>query len=329
MTTNPIRRIYPDERTDGAPESALLKLYPSAVSPHADVVERQSLAWARLHGLCASSRELERLERARIGRLVARAFPHASCEGLQVAADWTTLFCLLDDRIEATAVRIAELAEYVAQLAGAFRGGRSGDDPATRAFTDLRLRILRLGDSTILTRFADALDRLYAANLWEHLNRQNGLYPSLSAFSKMRAITIGLEPQLVLAAVTDGISLSQAQLDEPGLRALTQHACNIVGTTNDLFTWQREQALGEVHNLVILLMHECGMSLEEARCATVQQHNDELRAFVARERQLPDAGDGELMRQRFIGVLHSCIRGHLDWAHETGRYNIPPDPSAT
>jgi 5-epi-alpha-selinene synthase len=156
--------------------------------------------------------------------------------------------------------------------------------------------------------------------MWEHLNRQNGLYPSLSAFAKMRAITVGLQPQFVLAPITDGIHLSRAALEEPGLRTLIQHACSIVGVTNDLFTYEREAAQGEVHNQVILLMNECGMSLEEARYAAVQQHNDELRAFVACERQLPDAGPDVFERQRFVGILRSWIRGHLDWAYETGRY---------
>ena len=37
---------------------------------------------------------------SKIGRLAARANPQGRRDLVEIAADWTTLFCLLDDRIE-------------------------------------------------------------------------------------------------------------------------------------------------------------------------------------------------------------------------------------
>ncbi len=323
MTTNRVRLVHTSDVVEDTPESALLNIFPEAINPHADHVEAESLAWARRQGLCDTNVEYARLAKMRIGRLAARGFPRAGLEGLQVAADWTTLFCLLDDRIEVAAIDICQFGDYVSQLSTALRAGRSLGDPATNALVDLRNRITAIAGAAVTLKFADVLDKLFAAFMWEHLNRQNGLHPSLSSFAKMRATTVGLYPQFVLAAVTDGICLSDELLGDPSLRALMQHVCNIVGLTNDLFTFDRELAQGEVHNQVILLIHECGMSPQEARYAAVQQHNDNLRAFVACDKQLRDAKGEEFERQRFVGVLRSWIRGHLDWAYETGRYDIP------
>ena len=60
------------------------------------------LAWREQHepaavGRCAA---LDRLHRSRIAWLAARAYPRGEARLLQIAADWTTLFCLLDDHIE-------------------------------------------------------------------------------------------------------------------------------------------------------------------------------------------------------------------------------------
>ena len=281
------------------------------------------MRWARRFQLCDSDAAYARLARARIGRLAARGFPHANAAGLSLAADWNTLFLALDDRVEEAGRNIGQLTSYVAQLATAFRHGHAGSAPESHALVDLRRRLFALDDASGVLAFADVLDQLLSAFMWEHINRANGLHPSLVAYTKMRTLTAGLYPQFVLARVTDGIRLSTELLAHPTLAHLMSLTATICGIANDLFTFERERAYGELHNRVVLLMHECGMSSYEARCAAVEQHNAYVRAFIAAERPLPDAGEEKFELMRFVGVMRSCIRGHLDWAYETGRYQLP------
>ena len=322
LNTNRIRLVSADTLHDDAPEAALLSAFSAAIHPSADDADAETSRWARQFGLCDSEAAYEQMARGRIGRLAARAFPHANRDGLQLAADWNTLFFVLDDRIEQANLTVGRLASYVSQLSAAFRSGRVAHDSATLALVDLRQRFVALDDEAGARAFADVLDRMFSAFMWEHINRSNDLHPSLPAYTKMRTLTIGLYPQLVLARVTDGIRLSDALLGHPTIVTLMTLTAKIIGLANDLFTFEREHAYGEVHNQVVLLMHECGMSSQEARCAAVEQHNGYMRAFIAAERPLPDAGDEKFELMRFVGVLRSCIRGHLDWAYETGRYDL-------
>ena len=322
MNTSRIRLVSAAALQHDIPETALLSAFSSAIHPNADDVDAESLRWARLFGLCDSEAAYEQMARARFGRLTSRAFPHANREGLQLAADWTTLFCILDDRIEQANLTVGRLASYVAQLSAAFRRAQPARDSATLALVDLRERFEALDDEAGTRAFADVLDRMFAAFMWEHINRSNDLHPSLPAYAKMRTLTVGLYPQFVLARITDGIRLSDELLAHPTVVNLMALTAKIIGVENDLFTFQRERAYGEVHNQVVLLMHECGMSSQEARCAAVEQHNAYLRAFIAAERPLPDAGEEKFELLRFVNVLRSCIRGHLDWSFETGRYDL-------
>src|SRR4051812_32944541 len=73
--------------------------FPSRVNPFASLIDQRTVEWAWSVGLVDESRAM-RLRGSRVGWLVSRAFPEAQVFALQLAADWTTLFCLLDDGTE-------------------------------------------------------------------------------------------------------------------------------------------------------------------------------------------------------------------------------------
>jgi hypothetical protein len=295
--------------------------FPSALHRDADLVQAQSVAWARrFHLLGTGERKYRALGEAMIARLVARSFPAAHRDGLQLAADWTTLFCLLDDKTELAGTGMVRLAALLSRLLDAFRDGNAGDDAFASALVDLRGRMLDAAGEAWLEQFGELLEKLFSAFLWENLNRSNRIRPSLSAYVTMRETTVGLHPQFALAEITDHVHLSTEALAHPTVRSLTTMACNVVGWTNDLYTYEKELAQGEVHNLVILHMHEAALPLAEAQQRVIACHDAEVRAFLALAAKLPDVGDERPQLLRYVGVLRSWMRGHLDWAHETGRY---------
>lgn len=52
-------------------------------------------------------------------------------------------------------------------------------------------------------------------------------------------------------------------------------------------------------------------------------HDAEVRAFEELARDLPSFGIHHQQVLRFVAILADWIRGHLDWAVETGRYVAP------
>lgn len=296
-----------------------------AVSPHAASVQRDAVAWALRMGV-ATPRTAKHLDGSRIGWLVARAFPTAARAPLGIAADWTTLFCLLDDRAES--LDPLSLAAWLDALRAVLRDGAPpGDDPMARALSDLRARLAATGDARCLARFTARVEDIFVAFSWEAIHRRVGVSPSVDAYRVLREVTVGLHPLFELGAVTDGIQLPDDARAHPTLRRMAASASRAVGWANDLFTCEKEQREGEVHNLVLVLVAHERIPLDVAASRVAAMHDDEVRALDAMAASLPSFGDGDPAVRRHVALLRSWVRGHLDWARETARYRPTHAPS--
>src|SRR5581483_8008176 len=299
-----------------APTIDLFCPFPPAVNPHAAAAHETSLAWARRLALVADDEQERRLDRARIGWLVGRAFPDTAPDELELAADWTTLFCLFDDRTEADGLAPMRLAAFLARLLDVFKSGKlhHDDDPLAHAFLDLRRRLAACAPAGWLAGFADRLEEIFVGFAWEAINRAKGIKPDLDAYRTIRETTVGLYPQFELTRLTDGIRLPPEVLEHPVVKRLQSVTSCCVGWANDLFTYEKEMQQGEVNNLVLALMDNEALPLEAAVARACEEHDAEVRRFVELERALPSFGaaDGEV--RRFVAILRSFIRGHLDWS---------------
>ncbi len=300
---------------------ALYCPFESACSAHAHTVNEATLAWAATTGIVASERGASKLRASRIGWLAARAFPHASIAGLQVAADWTALFCLLDDRCE-TLSPLA-LSPVLASLLDAFRWGDAGDsaDPFALAMASLGARMGALSTPAWTARFSDRLEALFAGFALEAAHRAAGVRPDFASYLDLREITVGLHPQFELFELTDGVTLPEAVRAHPELAAMRAASALAVGLANDIFTCERERMEGEVHNVVLVLMQREELSLRDAVTRAVALHDERVRELVARSRALPSFGDRDDEVRRYAAMLCDWVRAHLDWARETGRYS--------
>lgn len=294
-----------------------------ALHPAAADVHTQSVAWARAMGLARGDLHVQALHRAKVGWLVGRAFPVADdLPALQIAADWTTLFCLIDNHIEN--IRGPALSHvYLRGLLDVFRDGAAPliADPFAQAFRDLRERMLEVGVPNWIERFGEQLERLFRAFVDEAKYRVLEAVPEMVKYRKMREVSVGLYFGFRLGELTDGIRLPTAVREHPTVRSLESKAAAVVGLANDIYTVEKEMAKGEVNNMVMVLMHEENLGFEGAMRRAVELHDEETREFAALAGQLPSFSpeiDADL--RRYIEVLTSMISGHNRWADETDRY---------
>ncbi len=303
--------------------------FDQALHPAAEHVHASSVAWARAMGLARDEHHVKALDRARVGWLVGRAFPVADrMPALQIASDWTTLFCLLDNHIEN--IHGAALSHvYLRGLLDVFCVGARpllAGDPFAHALCDLRERMLALAVPGWLERFGEQIQRLFAVFVDEAKYRVLDAVPDLIRYRKMREISVGLYFGFRLGELTDGIELPAVIREHPSVRSLESRAAYIVGLANDIYTVEKELARGEVNNMVMVLMHEQTLDLDTALAQAADLHDAETRAFAAEAASLPSFSpelDTEL--QRYIEVLTSMIAGHRTWATETSRYTLRSD----
>jgi len=74
--------------------------FPSAVSPHLEAVNEHTLAWARRFGLVQEEQAFVRLRDSKFPSLIARAYPLAPRDRLDVISDWNMWLFLLDDECD-------------------------------------------------------------------------------------------------------------------------------------------------------------------------------------------------------------------------------------
>lgn len=296
--------------------------------PDASSVHEGSVRWAQSLGVLPTEQHVRTAHKTKAGWLVARALPTATQRGLQLAADWTLLFWVLDDHTEKLG-SVGELAAYLQHLLDLFRVDIAGsfEDPFAAGMRDLRQRLLALAPPSHFTHFTDRIEELFAGNVAEARNRERAQIPDVASYLQLREITIGLHVMFSLAEVVEGFRLSDGMRDHPALRKLATRASNIVGWANDLFTYEKKIIQGETHNLVLVLMNERRLTIAEAVQQAVALHDDEVRGFLQEVEHLPRSGVTGADVRRYVEMLRCCIRGHLDWAHETGRYRPFDEPA--
>lgn len=287
-----------------------------AVHAEVDAVNTATVNWASAIGL-VDARTAPRLSASRVGSLVSRAYPEDAREPLQLAADWTTFFCLLDDvieRLESPRAVAQALADVRCVLCdhGAAIAGR----PLERAAADLADRLDRHASPEQRAHFDASVAQLFAAFTLEAEVRAGATPLPIEAYLPLREVTVGIYVEAALGEIIGDIALPSGARDAVERAGLLRSASNLIGWANDVHTYEKELREGEVNNLVAVLAEAEGLDLRGAVARAIAMHDAEMRAFEARSAELV-ARPG---LTRYVLMLRRWVRGHLDWALETGRY---------
>jgi len=305
---------------DAREEHDLYCPFPLEENPWAARAQAESLAWAVDLGLVKDDPTRTKLERACLGDLEGCAFPKAPPEVLGLATVWVTLFCAIDDFVESSHLGTLALSGYLSKALAAFRGRASvRGDALIRGFYALGRQMRALLGKVPAQDFARELEALFTAYIWEELNRQNATDPDYSGYRIMRVTTIGLRPQFLLseALCTSGPLPLESKADLAELERIT---CRVVGWANDIFTYEKELAAGEAHNLVAVLMKSEGLPVRQALRRARSLHDEEMCAFLRLQARVRGAARANPAVEYRLAHLRHWMRGHLHWATRNGRY---------
>jgi 5-epi-alpha-selinene synthase len=297
----------------------------SGVNHHAEVVDRQTVDWARQLNLLTSEAAYKRIRATKVGWLTARVYPETPLNELQLLADWNTWLFAQDDECDELGVGKdpEHLTAIHARSLEIINGAQptASDGPLVHGLFNLWKRTLRIAPPEWPARFIQHFKDCLDASIWEANNRAHGITPDVAAYMAKRVYTGGLYIHVALLEITDNIHLPQSARENPVVQRLTRMAVNVVCWANDILSLAKEIKQGDVHNLVLTLRHKHGLTLEQAIERAIALHNAEVRAFVDLESHLPTL-EHEVDRElrRYIAILRSWMRGNLDWSYTSGRY---------
>jgi 5-epi-alpha-selinene synthase len=301
--------------------------FPAAVNPHAAQAQQATIVWARRLHLLQRDAAYRRLNRLQYGLLMARAYPAADLEALQIVTDWSTWLFLLDDQCDEAGIgqNPEQLADLHALLLDVLHGvpPRQHAEPLVYGLWDLYLRLQAHTTESWLERFRSSVAQYFIANVWEATNRLQNRIPDAKTYCAMRPFTSAVYPCLLLIELTEHLRLPSEVHDHPDVQRLAQMTNNVISWANDIVSLDKERQQGDVHNLAIILSHEQQLPLQVAVDRVGALHDAEIRAFIALAAQLPTFEPAvDVGLQRYVAGMRFWMRANLDWSLATMRYRL-------
>ncbi len=312
-----------------APAFTIPELYcpfPSSNHPQVHQLRQHAIDWAERFHLLQTPASRQRFQDAAYWDLIARAYPTAAFDDLALINDWNCWGFLLDDVDDEGPVarQPGEMRQLFIDVALVMMGKQptSTGGPLIDGLRDVWGRIVAVTTAAWQDHFRHILGAGLEAYKWEVGNRVGGRIPERETYITQRRQTGGWLTDVALVDVARHVPMPSEILDEPRLQDMLEAANNVICWANDLYSLDKEIAHHEVHNLVIIVQHEQGCSLQSAVDQVARMHDHEVRRFEAAALSRPhyeDARDDAIWG--YIDFCRRFMRGNLDWSRTTGRYS--------
>ncbi|EPQ52189.1 terpenoid synthase [Gloeophyllum trabeum ATCC 11539] len=255
------------------------------------------------------------------GLLTSMCYPDAAYPQLKVCCDYMNylfhLDNLTDDMDNSGARNVRD------EVMGALRHPESFQVSAKvgRMTRDYWRRFIQTGSKGSQERFIQTFDDFFHAVFQQAIDRKNGVVPDLESYITLRRDTSGCRPCFALIEYANNLHLPDEVMSHPIIRSLEDASNDLVTWSNDIFSYNVEQARGDTHNMIVVVMREQGMSLQEAFDFVGMMCKQSIDRFIADRDNLPSWGP-EIDRQIdvYVDGLANWIVGSLHWTFESTRY---------
>ncbi|MET7457998.1 terpene cyclase [Streptomyces sp. NPDC005574] len=311
----------------------------TGVGPGLDEARRHNLAWVRRFGLVTDDRSAAWYASWDMPRLAALGFPHAQGPALALCADAMGFFFVFDDQFDGPLGRDpARTARVCRRLIDVAHGATppAGADPCTAAFADIRVRGTRGAHPAWTARTAHEWEYYFAAHAHEAIGRVRGTPADLETYLHVRRGIAATDLPLSLGERAAGITVPAAAFHSPQLRIMRQAAIDVTLMCNDVYSVEKEEARGDVDNLVLVLEHARHLTRAEAVTAVRHRVNRCVRRFRELTAQTPAVcaqlrlcPQEQAAVDTYMEIMAAWMSGYHAWQTETLRYRtaqevVPP-----
>ncbi|WP_431961333.1 terpene synthase family protein [Actinacidiphila sp. bgisy160] len=317
--------------TRGRAAGPVLVPGPSRLNPGLGEVEPHVMAWARRAGL------LSPLTSGQAGRerqvaMAAHVWPWAAPARLTELARLTLWMFAVDDGSDAgpSPSTGVELEAMAGAVGGCGRAVPASAPPAVRVLGDIMPRVTGAMGAAWGDRFRRHLIAWIRTNQDMIRIRADHEVPTPEAYVSWRRVSGATGWCFDLIEYAQESELPAAIWFSPACRALREAAADVIGWTNDLFSVEKELLSGETTNLVLVLRHHHGLTLEEAIDETRLWHARRVAALRTATRDLyatalaTDLTPAQLAAvSQYADGIHAWARGFLDFSLASARYHAP------
>ncbi|KAG6334599.1 hypothetical protein ID866_4493 [Astraeus odoratus] len=312
--------IYTDSPTTFTlPDLHAICTYPFRVHPKLNEVSRASEKWLSDLGDLDEA-WTSRFKAAKLTALVAGYHPDADLDRFRVFTDYIHWAVLVDDWLD-----YYHQGDARALRECCMRAFRDPDfvteDRSALMIKSFFGRFLQTSGPGCTKRFVEGMDLFFIATEREAEYRDKRCIADLESYLAYRRDTGGCMPLFALIEYINGIDLPEEVVSHPVIQAMESAANDVICWANDIYSYNAEQARGDNHNLISVLMHEKGLDVQEAMneagaiwCAGFQCFEDNID-------YLPSWGEDV---DRLVAIYTQGLRNHitslLHWSFYTERY---------
>ncbi|MFB6524319.1 terpene synthase family protein [Streptomyces sp. NPDC056401] len=285
-------------------------------------------------GLAGEGRSLEWYASWDMPLLAARGFPYAQGPALDLCADAMAFFFVFDDQFDGPlGQKPARAAAVCQQLIDIVHGATPlpGADACSVAFADLWARCIDGAHRGWVARTACEWEYYFAAQAHEAVGRLRRTPADMETYLQVRRGIAGTDLPLSLGERAAGIAIPAGALHSPQLRIMRQAAIDVTFMCNDVYSLEKEEARGDMDNLVLVLEHARASTREQAVTAARREVDQRVERFREQARQVPQMclQLGLTVPQRtavatYVEVMGFWMSGYHAWQTQTRRYTGAP-----
>lgn len=192
---------------------------------------------------------------------------------------------------------------------------------AAKLARDYWSRCVRDARPDVQARFKSSMQMFFEAVQRQAEDRGENVVPDLESYIDVRRDTSGCKPVFDLIEYSLDLELPEKVVEHPVIKALNQGANDLVTWSNDIFSYNVEQARGDTHNMICIFMAHEDLTLQEAVDRVGALCKQTIDAFVENQARVPSWGpDIDRDVQLYVNGLQEWIVGALHWSFMTRRY---------
>ncbi|MFG2752390.1 terpene synthase family protein [Streptomyces xanthophaeus] len=304
--------------------------FPIALSPDLEGARRRNLAWVAGTGLVGEGRSMEWYASWDTPLLAAYGFPYAHGPALDLCADAMAFFFVFDDQFDGPLGQDpARAAAVCRQLIDIVHGvvPAAGADACTVAFADLWARSRDGAHPGWVARTAHEWEYYFATQAHEAIGRLRGTPADVETYLQVRRGIAGTDLPLSLGERAAGVTIHPAALHSPQLRIMRQAAIDVTFMCNDVYSLEKEEARGDMDNLVLVLEHTRPCTRDEAISAARREVDGRVTRFQELALQVPAmclqlglTGPERTAVATYVEAMETWMSGYHAWQTRTRRY---------
>lgn len=303
--------------------------FPRKRPPDAAAAEAHTIQWLAGHGLLGSLEQAQYFTAMRIAEGVAFLYPDSVGSDLDLATDAISFIAIVNDQVDSASEQRAESAIEICNDLLALLQHNHPAEPATpvgAVWCDLWPRLAEGMSTAWQDRARHNFSQLFSSYLAPRIILTEAQYLERRRTTSVLAVALDVTER------TGHFELPQPARTSEVIRDLLGEAVNLLALPHDVFAVEREEARGEVDNMVLVMEHATGRPRAQVITEIQAMVREAGERFLVLESRVPKLASSLALRPSdraalasYVQAMRDLVRGLYDWQRQgTARY----DPQA-